>query len=71
MSTPSDSASSAPSLRSLRIVAALGGLVACALVVVGFRVGVLAGLAALFVLPVIPLIFVLGFEAMRGSRGAA
>ena len=71
MTSPSEPTSAAPSLRSLRVVAAIGGLVACALVVLGFSVGVLAGLVALFVLPVIPLVFVLGFEAVRGGRGVA
>lgn len=71
MSTSPEPTAIPPSLRSLRIAAALGAVAAAALVVVGFTIGLLAGLLALFLLPLIPLLFVLGFEAIRGDRAAA
>jgi hypothetical protein len=53
------------SLRSLRIVAGIGALSAIAVVAVGFSFGLLYGVVALVALPAIPLLFVLGFEALR------
>jgi hypothetical protein len=55
-------------LRGLRVAAVVGGIAACVLVVVGFTVSLIAGLVALFLFPVIPLVFVLGLEAIRGDR---
>ncbi|MEQ8840981.1 MAG: hypothetical protein RIB98_08370 [Acidimicrobiales bacterium] len=56
------------SLRGIRVAAMIGTVVALALVVVGFSTGIVFGLVALFALPAIPLIFVLGFEAVVGTR---
>ncbi len=57
----------APSLRSLRIVAAIGTLAALAAVVLGFSTSLLYGFLALVALPAVPLLFVLAFEAIRGT----
>jgi hypothetical protein len=55
----------AVSLRAMRVAAAIGTVVAIAAVVVGFSIGLLYGIVALVALPAIPLLFVLGFEALR------
>jgi hypothetical protein len=59
--------SKTPSLRSIRIVAAVGALVAIAAVVLGFSTSLLYGFVALVALPAVPLLFVLAFEAIRGT----
>ena len=55
------------SLRALRVAAAVGALVSIAGVVVAFQFGVVYGIAALFVVPVLPLAFVFAVEAVRRS----
>lgn len=66
MNEPGDPA--APqSLRGIRVVAAIGFLVAVAAVVVAFGVGPLYGIGATMAVPVVPLLFVLGFEAVTRS----
>ncbi|MEZ5243497.1 MAG: hypothetical protein R2707_00250 [Acidimicrobiales bacterium] len=55
------------SLRSLRVAAAIGALAAFVVVGVGFSFGLVYGIVALIALPAIPLLFVLGFEALRRS----
>lgn len=55
------------SLRGIRIAAAIGFLVAVAAVVVGFGIGPLYGIGAMIAVPLVPLLFVLGFEAVTRS----
>ena len=55
------------SLTGLRIAAAVGVFLAIALVVVGFLVAWWLGLAALMMVPVLPMLSVLAVEAVRGS----
>lgn len=57
------------SLGPLRVVAALGAVVSVALVVVGFMIGFWFGLAAIVLVPVVPMVFVLLTEAIRRNRG--
>jgi hypothetical protein len=65
--TTPDSPSGSPqsSLTGVRIAAALGVLATAVLVVVGFAVSCWLGLVALALLPVVPVGFVMAFEAMR------
>ena len=49
----------------MRVAASIGAVVAIVAVVVGFSIGLLYGIVALVALPAIPLLFVLGFEALR------
>jgi len=67
MTESPDPTTSAPSLTGIRIVAAIGAVVAVAVVVAGFSFGLAYGLGALLALPVIPLGLVLAFEAVRGT----
>lgn len=55
----------AESLWALRVAAAIGVVVAIVAVVVGFSFGAIYGVLALVALPAIPLLFVLGLEALR------
>jgi hypothetical protein len=57
-----------PSLTGLRVAAAVGLLVAIAIVGVGFSIKWWLGVAALALVPVIPMVFVLGFEAARRTH---
>lgn len=68
MEEPSEPVEVSASLRGLRVAALIGTVVALAIVAVGFVHGLMFGLIALFVLPAIPLIFVLGVETVRSDR---
>ncbi len=57
-----------PSLTGLRVAAAVGLLVAIAIVGVGFSIKWWLGVAALALVPVMPMVFVLGLEAARRTR---
>lgn len=67
---PEDSTPVDQSLVAIRVVAAVGALVAMIAVVVGFGYGVVYGIGALLVLPALPLLFVLAFEAVRSPGGS-
>lgn len=53
------------SLRAVRVAAAIGALLALAIVALGFRYGVIYGVIAVVALPVLPLAFVFAIEAVR------
>lgn len=55
------------SLRGIRVVALVGAAVAVIAVIVGFSFGFIYGVLALVALPAVPLLFVLGFEVVRGT----
>lgn len=56
-----------PSLTGIRIAAAIGFLVGVALVALAFTQSWWMGVGALFVVPAIPMGFVLTIEAVRGD----
>ena len=62
-----DAPSPDASLRAVRVAAAIGAVLALAMVAVGFRYGVIYGILAFVALPVLPLAFVFAIEAVRRS----
>jgi hypothetical protein len=56
-----------PSLLWIRVAATVGVLVAVAIVVGCFLVHLWVGVAALFFCPVVPMMFVLALESVRGG----